>query len=90
MMTRIVDGKILIEMDYQQIDQIVKETLMGDYRRIRADLSDVIKRGETEPLSRIDKEDFNYWGEMKIGLETVLQYYMSSQDYVDFMKSFDA
>lgn len=78
---------IYIAMEVEQIDKIVRETLQDDYRRVMADIREVNKKNETEPLTRIDKEDLEDWSTLRLGLERVLQYYLSQDDYDAFIKS---
>lgn len=82
----IAPGRVLIEMETEQIDQIVRETLKDDYRRVMADIREVNKKNETEPLDRIDKEDLEDWTTLRLGLERVLHYYMADEDCKAFIK----
>lgn len=87
MTTKIIaPGRVLIEMETDQIDQIVRETLKDDYRRVMADIKEVVKKNEHEPLDRIDKEDLEDWTTLRLGLERVLHYYLSDEDCKAFIK----
>jgi hypothetical protein len=83
-MVKIIEQKVYAELNVETLDNIVRHELKGVYRRSREELDELAKKGTYDSLSQSDKEELDYYHNLLDSLSTVLNHYMSEQDYKEF------
>ena len=78
--------KYSIEMEYEQINAIVINELLNDYKGIHEDVKRLMdNRKELEPY---EKEDLTNNLTYKAAYEIILQYYLPREEYIKKMAKF--
>lgn len=82
----IVNGKLKVELDLEVVDEIVKDVLYSDYLDCCEQIKRLNKKNESDPLTRIDKEDLEAAAKRRVAFEELLQYYMPLQEFDELYK----
>jgi hypothetical protein len=80
----LVTGNVKIELDWEQTQDVVVETLKNDYLTILKDYNDL--KNQTEPLEPYQKEDMDDFERYLGAIETILKYYMYIGDAEEFIR----
>lgn len=66
-----------IEMEYEQVDAIVKDVLKDDYKSICKNIEELRNK---EDLAPFEQEDLNFDLKIRDAMRVVFQYYFSERE----------
>jgi hypothetical protein len=69
-------NKISFEIDQEQLDSLIQQTLISDYRSLKIDNRQISGRGDLDDLPEHIREDYYNNESFIFGLESVMKYYI--------------
>ena len=78
--------KIKFELDAEQVDDIVRQTLINDYRSLKIDNRQILQRGHLDELPPHVHEDYYNNLTTLDGLEAVMKYYVPHLEVESIIK----
>lgn len=78
-----VSVKKNMEIDLEQAGSIVAQVLMEDFEFISKEINELFHKRD---LKRHESEDLSNNLEMRDAMKSLLRYYMTHNDYVEFME----
>ena len=80
----LVSGNVKIELDFDQTQEVVVETLKNDYTSILKDYEEL--KNLEYPLEQYQKDDMEDFRRYLEAIETLLKYYMYIGDAEEFLR----